>query len=364
MEPVSAAVLGCGVISDAYLEADDRFDEYEIVACADIDEERTREQADEYGVTPYDPDELAADDDVELVINLTPPSVHAQTCEQFLTAGKHVYVEKPLAVGTDDADAILETAAERGLAVGSAPDTFLGAGLQTCRSAVDEGRIGDPVGATAVWLSAGHEFWHPNPDLFYRAGGGPLFDMGPYYVTALVSLFGPATRVSGSTARTHEERTIRSEPRHGETLDVEVPTHESGVVDFANGATATVVMSYDAPGRSTLPEPVFEVFGTRGTMKLPDPNHFDGPVGVREAGADGVEDIPLTHDYTDGRGIGVADLAKAVRSDWAHRTSAGLARHVLEILEGVRESSETGEHVAIESTVERPEPLPSAFPEN
>jgi len=362
MEPVSAGVLGCGTISHAYLSANDRFDVYDIVACADLDEERARAAADEYGVDARDPGELVADDDIELVINLTPPSVHRETCERALEGGKHVYVEKPLAAGPEDARAILDTAAEEGLLVGSAPDTFLGAGLQTCRSVLDDGLIGDPVGATAIWVSGGHESWHPNPDLYYQEGGGPLFDMGPYYVTALVSLLGPAARVTGSVSRTFDERTITSDSRHGETIDVEVPTHEAGVVDFANGAIANVLTTFDAPGGGTNPDPTFELYGTEGTLLLPDPNRFDGPVKVRRAGKDEIETVSLTHDYTAGRGAGVADLAAAVRSEWSHRTSGALARHVLEILSGVRDASEADEHVRIESAVDRPEPLAPAFP--
>jgi hypothetical protein len=216
-------------------------------------------------------------------------------------------------------------------------------------------------GSPAVWASGGHESWHPNPDLYYEAGGGPLFDMGPYYVTALVSLLGPASRVTGSVTQTHAERTITSEPRHGETIDVEVPTHESGVIDFASGATATVTTSFDAPGCTTLGSPAFELYGTEGTLSLPNPNNFDGAVHVH--GPDGdAREVAHTHEYTGGRGAGVADLARAIRSDWNHRTSGDLAYHVLEILDGVRTASDTGEHVSLETTVDRPEPLPEDFP--
>lgn len=362
MDPVQTGVLGCGTISDAYLDRNDRFDVYDIVACADIDTERAEEAAEEYGLQAYDPDGMLADDDVELVVNLTPPSVHLETCLDVLNAGKHVYVEKPLAASSEDGREIIETAAQRGLLVGSAPDTFLGAGMQTVRSVLDDGRVGEPVGATAVWASGGHESWHPAPDLYYQSGGGPLFDMGPYYVTALVSVLGPASRVSGSTARTHDQRTITSDPRDGETIDVEVPTHESGVVDFANGAVANVLTSFDTPGGSTFSSPAFEVYGTEGTLRLPNPNHFEGPVEVHPADGES-EEVELTHEYTDGRGAGVADLAAAVRTDWSHRTNGALANHVLEILDGVRDASETGSHVPIETSIERPEPLPPTFPE-
>ncbi|GGL38688.1 oxidoreductase [Halarchaeum grantii] len=359
MEPVRVGILGCGTISDAYLGANDRFDEYDIVACTDLDMERAEATAAEYGIEALE-SEAFVESDVELVVNLTPPSVHEGTCERMLAAGKHVYVEKPLAASVEDAAGIRAAADDAGLLVGSAPDTFLGAGLQTCRRVIDEGRIGEPVGATAIWTSPGHETWHPNPDLYYKEGGGPLFDMGPYYVTALVTLLGAAERVTGSVTRAHDTRTITSEPRAGEEIAVEVPTHESGVIDFGDGTVANVTTSFDAQD-STLPDPAFEIYGTEGTLAVPDPNHFEGPVRVSDG--DGFETVEMAHDYTAGRGAGVADLARAIRDDgWTHRTSADLAYHVLEILDGVRASAERGEHVTVESAPERPAPLPEAFP--
>ena len=360
MEPLTVGVLGCGTISDAYFSSNDRFECFEITACSDLDEERSAAKADEYGITAYDT-EAFLESDVDAVVNLTPPSVHAQTCKQLLDAGKHVYVEKPLAATVEDAESILAMAAESDLLVGSAPDTFLGAGLQTCRSVIDSGRIGEPIGATAIWTSAGHESWHPNPDLYYAEGGGPLFDMGPYYVTALVSLLGPASRVTGSVKQTFAERTITSEPRAGETLDVEVPTHETGIVEFENGVVANLLTSFDTPGGSSLPDPAFEIYGTEGTLQLPDPNHFEGPARVSDRDGDGFEDVELTHEYTAGRGAGVADLAYAVDGDWEHRTNADLAHHVLTVLSGIRDASEAGTHVSIESECERPALLPSPF---
>lgn len=362
MDPVSVGILGCGTISDTYLLSDDRFESYEIVACADVDLERAEEKAAEYGVRASDPQALVDDPEIEVVVNLTPPSVHGETCREALEAGNHVYVEKPLAATVADAEAILQTAAERNLLVGSAPDTFLGAGLQTCRSIVDEGCIGNPIKATVIWTSSGHESWHPNPDLYYKKGGGPLFDIGSYYVTALVSLLGPATRATGSVGRTFDERIITSEPRRGETIDVEVPTHEAGIVDFASGAIANILMSFDSQG-STLPEPCFELYGTKGTLSLSDPNQFGGDVRIREQGSGEFEAVPFTHDYTDGRGIGVADLAHAIRTDWDHRSSSDLAYHVLEVLEAVRTASDRGEHIAIKTGYERPAPLPRGFPD-
>ncbi|WP_049901147.1 Gfo/Idh/MocA family protein [Halococcus agarilyticus] len=362
MESVNVGLLGCGTISDEYLTSGDTFDAFDVSACADIDIDRARTKADEYDVTAHDVQGLLADPDVELVVNLTPPRIHAETCQRILDAGKHVYVEKPMATMAEEVEDVLRTAEAEGLLVGSAPDTFLGAGLQTCRSLIDDGRIGEPIGATAVWTSPGHESWHPDPDFFYQHGGGPLLDIGPYYVTALVFLLGPVSRISGSVARGFEERTITSDPRRGERIDVEVPTHEAGVVDFENGAVANLLTSFDVQG-STLPAPAFEIYGTEGTLSLPDPNHFDGPVSVRKRGSDEFETVPLTHGYTGGRGAGVADLAFALRTDWDQRTSGELARHVFDVLSGIRESSDRSQHVTLEPDCERPAPLPRTFPE-
>jgi len=362
MNPISVGIVGCGNISDRYLDADAVFDAFELVACADLDEELARETAAEHGIEAMGVDELLADDGVEAVVNLTPPSAHAEVITNALDADNHVYTEKPFAATSDEAAAIRRRAAESDLLVGSAPDTFLGAGLQTARRVLDDGRIGDPVGATAHWTSPGHELWHPNPDLYYQEGGGPLFDMGPYYVTALVFLLGSADRVAGSVSRPRATRTIESGPREGEEIDATVPTHEAGIVDFEGGATANLLMSFDVEA-STMPFPAFEIYGTEGTLALPDPNHFEGPVRVRDHTDDDWETVPLTHEYTDGRGAGLADLAFAVRGDWEHRTSDALAEHVLDVMAAVRASSAESAFATIDSDPGRPAPIPTDFPD-
>lgn len=360
MEPVRAGIVGCGDISDAYL-SNDAFEVFEIVACSSRTRESAEAKAEEYGIEALAIDELLADPEIEIVVNLTPPAAHAEVSLRALEAGNHVYTEKPLAATLAEAREILETARDRELLVGSAPDTVLGAGLQTCRALIDEGRIGEPVGATAIWAFNGHEHWHPDPDFFYQEGGGPLFDMGPYYLTALVFLLGPATRVTGAVTRASDERTITSEPRRGETIDVDVPTHEPGLVEFENGASATVLMTFDVAG-SSMPTPTFEIYGTEGTLRVPDPNCFAEPVGVLEAGSDEFEDVPFTHDYEAGRGAGIADLANTLRSDWEHRTSGALAGHVMEIMDGIRSASDSGTHLDLEPDIDRPAPLPREFP--
>jgi len=362
VDPVRVGVVGCGTISDAYLSADDRFESYEITACADVEVERAREKAAEYGIDAYDPEGLYADSDVEAVINLTPPAAHAPVIERALEAGRHVYTEKPFAVTPAEAEDLLALADRQGLRVGAAPDTFLGAGLQTARAVLDEGRIGRPVGATAAWTSPGHEHWHPTPDFFYGRGGGPLFDMGPYYLTALVALLGPAERVAGATTRATPERTITTEERRGERIDVEVPTHEAGVVDFREGPVANVLLSFDAQA-SSLPSPAFEIYGTEATLRLPDPNHFEGPVRVRGRNDDGWTSVDLTHGYTAGRGIGVADLARAIRTDWDQRATGALGAHVLALMDGLRSAADDGAYTDLAPDVDRPAPLPSGFPD-
>ena len=365
MERVNVGVVGCGKISDTYFEAGDQFDVLRIVACADIDAERAEEKAERYGIPKAcSTDDLLSDPEIDVVVNLTPPTVHADVLLQALEAGKHAYTEKPLAASREEGREIVEAAAERGLRLGVAPDTFLGGGVQTCRDVIEEGRIGDPIGATASWTSPGHERWHPNPDLYYQRGGGPLFDMGPYYLTALVFLLGPVSGVAGGGGTTFPTRTITSEPRYGEEIDVEVPTHETGVVDFESGASATLTMSFDVWATDL---DGFEVYGTEGTLKVSNPNRFDGPVRVHESDMDDGEweEVPVTRGNTGRhRGIGVVDMAYAIRTDgWSHRSNGDLGYHVLEVMDGLRESADRDGYYRLESTCDQPQPLPEAFPE-
>ncbi len=247
-----------------------------------------------------------------------------------------------------------------GLRVGGAPDTFLGAGLQTCRQLIDEGRIGTPVGATAFMLGHGPEAWHPDPEFFYKAGGGPMFDMGPYYLTALTALLGPMARLTGSARVSFPERTIGSGAKQGQAIAVDVPTHVSGIIDFAAGAVATVITSFDVWGHEL---PRIEIYGTEGSLSVPDPNTFGGPVRVRHSADKEWQDVPLTHGYAENsRGIGVADMAYAIREGRPHRASGRLAYHVLEAMHGFHDASEQGKHYTMASTVERPAPLPAHWP--
>ena len=356
-------VIGTGYISSKYLEVMRAFDVLEVVACADLDPARAREKAAQYGVPKaYSVTELLADPEVELVVNLTVPQAHAEVSLAAIEAGKSVYSEKPLAIDRESGRRVLEAARARGVRVGCAPDTFLGGGLQTCRKVLDEGTIGEPVAATAFMLNRGQEHWHPDPDFFYQPGAGPLFDMGPYYLTALIAMLGPIRRVTSSARISFPERTITSEPRYGQTITVRTPTHVAGTLEFAAGPVATLITSFDV-WKTGLPP--LEIYGSEGSMRLPDPNTFGGAVLVRGTGAREWEwrDVPLTHGYTENsRGLGVADLAQALRSGRPHRASGELAYHVLDAMQSILDAAEAGRHITLESTCDRPAPLPVGLP--
>jgi predicted dehydrogenase len=360
--PARVGIVGCGTISRIYLQNARLLPAIEIVAVADILPERAKSRADEFGVPrAISVDALVADPEVEIVLNLTIPNAHFGVAERALLAGKSVYNEKPLAIRREDGARLLELAKEKGLRVGGAPDTFLGGGLQTCRRAIDAGLIGRPVAAVAFMLGHGHESWHPDPAFYYQLGGGPMFDMGPYYLTALVNLIGPIRRITGSAQITFPERVITSQPKHGETIVVETPTHIAGVMDFANGAVGTIVTSFDV-WPSDLPR--IEIFGTDGTLSVPDPNGFGGPVLVRGPGERGWRDLPLTHaNNGNARGLGVADLAAAIRAGRPHRVSGELAYHVLDAMHAFHDASREGRHVVLASTCELPAPLPPGLPD-
>jgi predicted dehydrogenase len=359
-QATNVGVVGCGNISGIYLEAGKKWDILNIVACADLDMARAQSQAQKYGIPKAcTVDELLADPTIKIVVNLTVPQAHAEVGLAALAAGKSVYNEKPLAIEREPARRMLDMARERGLRVGCAPDTFLGGGLQTCRKLIDDGVIGEPIGATAFMMSHGPEGWHPNPEFFYQPGAGPMFDMGPYYLTALTSLIGPVRRVTGSTRISFPERTVTSQPLHGTVIKVNTPTHIVGVLDFASGPVATLITSFDV-WSSELPR--IEIYGTKGTLSLPDPNTFGGPVRVRLAGESGWTEVPIAHGYTqNSRGLGVADMADAIRSEREHRANSELAYHVLDLMHSIHDASRQGRHIEMSSTCQRPEPLPERW---
>lgn len=357
MRKIKIGIIGCGHISSIYMENCPTFKHLELVACADLDIQRANTQAKKYRIPKaYSVKELLDDPDIELVINLTIPNAHAIVSIQALEAGKHVYSEKPLAVTKEEGKKILEIADAKGLLVGCAPDTFLGAGIQTAKHLIEDGAIGIPVGASAFMMSRGPENWHPEPEFFYLNGGGPMFDMGPYYLTALISLLGPINRISGSARISYPERMITSAPKNGEMIQVQCPTHISGTMDFSSGAIGTITTSFDIFGGSTLPR--IEIYGSEGTLLMPDPNHFGGPVMLRKRDEENFVEIPLTHGYEqNSRGLGVADMAESILKGSEHRASGKLAYHVLEAMHGFHQASESGNYYNMESTCSAPPPL-------
>lgn len=349
-------VIGCGQISSIYMEAPATFDNLNIIACADIDMEKARAQAERFSIPRVcTVEELLVDPEVEIVLNLTIPKVHAEVGLAALAAGKSVYSEKPLGVDREQAKTLLDAAHAKGRRAGCAPDTFLGGGIQTCVKLINDGQIGTPVAATAFMLNHGPEHWHLDPDFYYQPGGGPLFDMGPYYLTALIALIGPVRRVTGSTQTTFPERTVTSRLKYGTKITVNTPTHLVGVLDFANGAVGTIITSFDVWSHQL---PRLEVYGTEGTLSVPDPNTFDGPVLIRRAAESEWREANISHGYIkNSRGIGLADMAFAIQAQRPQRASGEMAYHVLDIMQSIHEASTQGRHIELSSSCERPAPL-------
>lgn len=357
-EKMQIGIIGCGNISGAYFGGARKTNILEIKSCADIRMEAAKNAAEKHGYQAVTVDELLADPEIELVVNLTIPRAHVEVCLQVLEAGKHVYSEKPMGVTTEDAQKVVKLAAEKGLRIGGAPDTFLGAGGQTARKTMDEGAIGRAVSGTAFMCGHGHESWHPNPAFYYDIGGGPMLDMGPYYITALVNILGPVKRVAGITTKALEERVATSKAVAGLRIPVKVSTHLTGVMEFANGAVITMIMSFDM-WRHSLP--CIEIYGTEGSMKVPDPNGFGGPVRVAST-KDNWSDVPLPFPQN-ARMIGVVDMVSAIRSGRLHRANGELTYHVLELMTAFDKSSKSGQHMEIQSTVDRPAPFPTGLNE-
>jgi len=359
MEPVLIGLIGCGAISAQYLRTAALFPGLAIAACADLDPERARTRAEEFGVSRVlSVDALLGDPEIEVVLNLTVPRAHAALAVAALEAGKHTFLEKPLGVSRAEGEAIRAAAKRTGLRVGCAPDTFLGAGLQTARLAVDRGDMGRPTAFTALMLSRGHESWHPSPEFYYEPGGGPMFDMGPYYLTALLNLLGPVRRLAGFATTAIPERVITSEPKRGKSITVETPDHVCGLLEFEGGAAGTLVTSFaTAHGAYERSHPI-TLYGTEGALKVPDPNAFDGPVLLRRNADPEWVQVPSAFPAGYGRAAGLADLAAGLRAGRPHRCSLEQSFAVLDAMQGFLDSSEAG--VALSPTVPyaRPEPLP------
>jgi predicted dehydrogenase len=349
--------VGIGNISGIYLKnLNGMFkDRIKVTAVTDFIPERAAKVADEYSLKHIQTtEELLNSPDVDIVLNITPPPYHYPVALAAVKAGKHVYNEKPFCVKREEAAEILKAAAGK-VRVGGAPDTFLGAGIQTCRKLLDDGWIGKPVAAAAFMMNHGPEHWHPNPEFYYKEGGGPMFDMGPYYLTALVSLLGPVVRVSGSAKKGFEERTVTSDPQNGKVIAVDVPTHLAGTLDFSSGAVGTIVTSFDIYSHTL---PFIEIYGTEGSLRVPDPNTFGGPVYVARFRTETWSEIPLLKSYSENsRGLGITDMAEAIAEGRPHRANGELACHVLEVMHGIHDASASGQYYRVKSACERPAPL-------
>jgi predicted dehydrogenase len=353
MTRVGVGIVGAGVISEQYLRNLCAFPDVDVVFIADLDLDRAANRAETFGLSASGSlDELLEDDRVEIVVNLTVPAAHVEVGMLALQAGKHVWIEKPFAVDREGADTLLASAAAAGLRLAGAPDTWLGPGLQNARRLIDGGLIGRPTSATAVFQSPGPESWHPNPDFFYQPGGGPLLDMAPYYLSALVQLAGPISRVSALASSSRSERAIGSGPRAGERVPVETPTHYVALIEFAEGVVAQALFSFD--GQET--DRRLAISGSSGHLELPDPNEFAGASTLLIHGQE-----PVSHQVEPAgfsRGIGVLELARALRAGVPERAGAGLVAHVMDAVFAIAESAQTGTAVNVTSTVARALPLP------
>ena len=365
-------IIGCGNISEAYLRLAPGFSNVKIVAVADIVPAVAKARAGQFSVRALSVNELLKDGEIEAVINLTVPDVHYDVTHSILSAGKHAYSEKPLALNAKDAAKLVKEADKRGLKLGGAPDTFLGAGAQTVRKLLDKGTIGRVIGGTAYVMSHGMEHWHPNPGFFFQPGAGPVFDVGVYYITTLVSLLGGVKSVTAMSSRGFSERTVTSNgPMKGKKIKVTTPTNINAILEFAKGAQVTLGASWDV-WKHGHAHPI-ELYGSEGSMLVPDPNFFAGTISYSAKGGEYVEvdtadgpfgaaNWPWSGPFTRAnyRMLGVADLIDAARGNREPRCSGRLAAHVVEVMEAILTSAEKRSFAKIKSTVERPAPVTPA----
>lgn len=359
---LGVGIIGCGNISTAYLSLAPMFKGYQIVAVADINMDNAKARAEEFGVRAQTVDELLAADDVDLVINLTIPAAHVAVSRAILKAGKHVYSEKPFVLSLAEAQELGGIAKANKLRIGSAPDTFMGSSHQLARNLIDEGAIGTVTSGAAVVMSSGMEDWHPNPDFFFQQGGGPILDLGPYYICNLVQLLGPVAQVTSMTGMANDTRTIANGPRNGETIPVETPTTIHAVMKFKSGAIVTLLSSWDVHSSN---HPIMELYGTQGTMDLPDPNFFGDDVKVIPRGGEAAAKswdhpfgIPNFEDTkANYRGAGLADMAIAIAEGRPHRCNDTFATHVVEVMTAILDAGETGKVISMTTTCSRPDVL-------
>lgn len=340
-------LVGCGNIAPQYGDTLALYpDDITFVACADLDMSRAGVFARKYGIQAVSVDTLLTNGQIDLIVNLTPPANHAQLSLEALHAENHVWSEKPLALNLDDARAVLKKAKEEGVRIGCAPDTVLGEAIQTAKRLLDDGAIGKPTSATAFFAGSGMEDWHPNPFFFYQPGGGPMLDVGPYYLTTLYTLLGPAKSVMAYAGQAFTQRIAEHESIAGQPIPVDTPTHHSGVIAFQNGALANVITSFDMWAHSL---PYIEIYGTEGVLSLPDPNHFDGTIRLWQKSSKTWQDIEPEQKTIGRRGIGVVDMVRAIEAGKPHRANGEVALHVLEMMLAFEASSNAGQAVEIAS---------------
>ncbi len=357
--PLGVAIVGCGTISNEYLRNLTSFPDLEVLFCADLDLERASSQAAAYGVAAAGSVSQALEHPgVELVVNLTVPGAHAEVAFAAIGAGKHVWNEKPLTTDLEAGRALLAAAHRAGVRVGCAPDTVLGAGLQTARRLIQAGVIGTPQTALALMQSPGPESWHPSPEFLFQPGAGPLFDMGPYYFSTLATVFGPASRVAAVGRQAAATRVIGSGPKAGTKFAVEVPTHIGTLVEYEGGGAASVLLSFDSPLRR---HGMVEITGTEATMAFPDPNAFTGEVRIHRPGSDDGWQTVQAAGASSGRGLGVLDMVRALREDTPPRASGELALHVLEMMMAVEKSAGGAAFEPVSSGFVVPPPLPEEW---
>lgn len=350
--PVGVGIIGAGTISNEYLDNLTKFPDVKVHVIGDLFPEVAAAQASKYGIEAHgDVDTVLQHQDVELVVNLTIPSAHVEVATAAIRAGKHVWSEKPFSLDRSSGLQLLKEAENAGLRLGCAPDTFLGAGLQTARRIIERGDIGTPLTALTLMQSPGPESWHPNPSFLFQDGAGPLFDIGPYYLTTLVQTFGSIAKVAALGSKSRTQRVIGSGPRAGETFDVATPTHVSALAEFESGAASQSVLSFDSP----LPRAGFvEVTGSEATIAFPDPNMFTGQIRLHRLGSDEWTTIEATGSEA-GRGTGTLEMARAIRNGQPHRAPGTLAYHVLDAMVSINESLESREFVDVDSSTD---PLP------
>jgi predicted dehydrogenase len=358
-DPIRVGVIGTGAISGAYLGMARSFPIIQIAALADIDMDKARARGAEFGIARVcSVEELLKDESIDIVLNLTVPKAHVPVALAAIEAGKHTYAEKPLGISVSEGRKVLEAAGARGLRVGCAPDTFMGAGIQTARKLIDDGAIGRPVAFTAFMMIRGHESWHPSPEFYYQAGGGPMFDMGPYYLTALLNILGPIRRIMGAASIAIPERTITSKPKFGQKIKVETPDHICGTIEFENGVVGSIITTFATRFAQYDGKQPITIYGEEGTLKVPDPNTFDGPVHIRKTGEDEFKEVPHMFPRGFGRAVGLADMAHGIRAGRPHRASGEQAFAVLEAMQAFLDSSAQGKAIAPTVKYQRPAPMP------